>query len=148
MPGGSTLSSSIQVPRNQSVYISSNIQLQCNNSLAISTKWTMKNCTSNCSSSIAFDPSISTTSSELYIPPRTLPIGKYELTLTVTMIVSSNLTSSLSLYVTITPSGIIVNLIQLGTSMITLGYQQNLTLNPGLYSIDLDGYIFNASVNS
>jgi hypothetical protein len=30
--------------------------------------------------------------------------------------------------------------------MITLGYQQNLTLNPGLYSIDLDGYIFNASV--
>jgi hypothetical protein len=26
--------------------------------------------------------------------------------------------------------------------------QQNLTLNPGLYSIDLDGYIFNASVNS
>jgi hypothetical protein len=64
------------------------------------------------------------------------------------MIVSSNLTSSLSLYVTITPSGIIVNLIQLGTSMITLGYQQNLTLNPGLYSIDLDGYIFNASVNS
>jgi hypothetical protein len=108
----------------------------------------MKSCTSNCSSPIQFDPSISTTFSELYIPPRTLPIGKYELTLTVTMIISSNLTSSLSSYVTITPSGIIVNLIQLGTSMITLGYQQNLTLNPGLYSIDLDGYIFNASVNS
>jgi hypothetical protein len=64
------------------------------------------------------------------------------------MIVSSDLTSSLSAYVTINPSGIIVNLIQLGTPMITLGYQQNLTLNPGLYSIDLDGYIFNASVSS
>jgi len=64
------------------------------------------------------------------------------------MIVSSDLTSSLSAYVTINPSGIIVNLIQLGTPMITLGYQQNLTVNPGLYSIDLDQYIFNPSVSS
>jgi hypothetical protein len=58
-----------------------------------------------------------------------------------------NLTSSSSIYVRITPSGITANLVQLGTSMITSGYQQNLTLNPGNYSIDLDGYQLNASVS-
>ncbi len=80
----------MQLQRNQGFYISSNIQLKYNNSLAISTKWTIKNCTSNCSSQIQFDPSISTTFSELYISARTLPIGNYELTLTVTLIVSSH----------------------------------------------------------
>ena len=57
--------------------------------------------------------------SELYIPGRTLSYGLYELTLNVTMVNMSNLTSSSSVYVQITPSGIIANLIQYGTSMIT-----------------------------
>ena len=63
------------------------------------------------------------------------------------MINSSNLTSSSSAYVKITQSNIIVNLIQLGTSMITRGYQQDLLLDPGTYSIDPDQVPFDATVS-
>jgi hypothetical protein len=49
--------------------------------------------------------------------------------------------------VRITPSGITANLVQLGTSMITSGYEQDLLLNPGSYSVDLDGNVFNESVS-
>lgn len=52
----------------------------------------------------------------------------------------------MSAYVRINPSGITANLIRLGTSMITRGHDQDLQLNPGLYSSDSDGYPFNASV--
>jgi len=64
------------------------------------------------------------------------------------MNVSPNTVSSNSVYVKITPSGIIANLVQYGTSMITSGHNQNLLLDPGTFSVDLDGYIFNATVNS
>jgi hypothetical protein len=57
------------------------------------------------------------------------------------------LKTSLSIYVEITPSVIIVNLVQLGTSMITRGRQQDLVLDPGTYSIDLDENVLNASVS-
>ena len=88
-----------------------------------------------------------TTSSELYLPSGTLPFGLYQLTLMVTMNISSDLTRSASAYVQINPSGITANLVPLGTSMITSGADQDLQLNPGLYSLDLDGKQFNASVN-
>ncbi len=63
------------------------------------------------------------------------------------MISSLNLISSSSAYVQIIPSGISANLLQYGTSMITRGYQQNLTLDPGTFSVDLDENIFNAAVS-
>ena len=138
----------MQFRRNQDFYISSNIQLNCNNSLSIITKWSINNCTSgNCSSPIQIDQSVSTTFSELYIPARTLPYGIYQLKLTVTMVVSPHITAFSSAYVKITPSGITANLVQYGTSMITRGHQQDLILDPGTYSADPDGYIFNATVN-
>jgi hypothetical protein len=147
IPGGSTLVSPIQSQRNQDFLMSSFVQLKCSNSLATNTKWIIKNCTSsNCSFQIQLDQSIITTYNELYIPARTLPIGIYELTLTVTMNASPDLTSSSSAYIQITSSGITVNLVQFGTSMITSGYQQNLTIDPGSFSIDLDGNVFNATV--
>ena len=94
------------------------------------------------------DPSVSTTFSEVFLPAGTLAIGVYELTLTVTMVKSPELSSSLSAYVRIIRSGIQTNLIQLGTSMIVRGYEQNVTLDPGSFSVDLDGDVFNGSVSS
>ncbi|UJR17142.1 hypothetical protein I4U23_004038 [Adineta vaga] len=44
-----------------------------------------------------------------------------------------------------TTQDIVVNLIQLGTTIITNGYEQDLLLNPGAFSVDLDGFVFNAS---
>ena len=63
------------------------------------------------------------------------------------MSASSILTSSKSVYASIAPLGITANLVLLGTSMITSGSNEDLQLNPGLYSVDLDANQFNASVN-
>ena len=60
---------------------------------------------------------------------------------------AANLTASASAYVKISPSGIIAILLAYGTSTITQGYEQDLTLEPGRYSVDLDGNIFNGSVS-
>jgi hypothetical protein len=148
IPGSSSLSSPLQFRRNQDFYISSYIQLNCNNSLAITTQWTIYNLLSTGLFPIQLDQSVMTTFSELYIPTRTLAYGIYQLKLTVTMSASSSLTSSSSAYVQITQSGITANLLQLGTSMITRGFQQDFILDPGSYSVDRDGYTFNATVSN
>ena len=92
------------------------------------------------------DKKIVLTNSELYIPSNTLPYGIYQFNLTVTMINYSNLKNSSSIYIQISPSGITANLVQLGTSVVTNRYEQNLTLNPGNYSIDPDRNQFNTTV--
>ncbi|CAF1293793.1 unnamed protein product, partial [Adineta steineri] len=145
IPAQSTLSSPMSYRRSQDFSISSMIQFNCNGSLSTTKKWTIKNCTSICSFQIQLNSKISTTVSELYIPSRTLDYGIYELTLTVTMIESLDLKSSASAYVRITATGITANLVQLGTSMITRGSQQDLQLNPGAYSVDPDQNSFDAS---
>ncbi len=83
----------------------------------------------------------------MYIPAKTLSYGIYELTLTVTMVDSPSLTTSSSIYVQITPSNILANLLQYGTSMITSGHEQDLKFDPGVYSVDPDENVFNASVS-
>jgi hypothetical protein len=147
IPSTSSLTSPLQFQRSQDFFISSSLQLNCNSSLSTITKWTINNCTSNCSSQIQIGQMIITRFSELFIPARTLNYGTYQLILTVTMIAAPHLFSSASAYVKITPSTIIVNLIQFGTSMITRGYQQDLLLDPGTYSVDPDSTTFNASVS-
>lgn len=140
------LPSPIQFRRTQDFYISSSIELGCDISLAIVTQWTIINCTLNCSNSVVLDPTVFTTFSELYIPSRTLPFGIYQLMLTVSMVAQPRQMASAFTYVQITPSGITANLVQYGTSMITRGHDQDLILNPGIHSIDLDGNMLNASV--
>jgi hypothetical protein len=63
------------------------------------------------------------------------------------MVGLSWLTTSSSVYVQITPSGITANLVQLGTSMITSGHEQDLKFDPGTYSVDPDENVFNSSVS-
>ena len=83
---------------------------------------------------------------ELFVPARSLDFGLYQIKLTGTMTISSQLTTSAVTHVNIIPSPITVNLLQLGSSMITHGQQQTLTLDPGSYSIDPDSTLFDASV--
>jgi hypothetical protein len=83
---------------------------------------------------------------ELFVPARSLDYGLYQITLTVAMTFSSQLVTSAVTYVSIIPSPVTVNLLQLGSSMITHGQQQTLTLDPGSYSIDPESALFNASV--
>ena len=60
---------------------------------------------------------------------------------------SLNLTSTISAFVTVIASNITANLVRYGTSMITRGRSQDLTLDPGSFSVDPDGNVFNASVS-
>ena len=147
IPGGSTLLNPLRFRRSQDFYIISIIELNCNDSTLTNKQWIIKNCTTNCLNTIQLDSTIQTTSSELYIPARTLSFGTYELELTVTMSKYSWLKAVSSVYVQITPSGITANLVQLGTSMITSGHEQDLKLDPGTYSVNPDENTFDTSVN-
>jgi len=139
----------IQFRRSQDFYISSNLELNCADSLSIITKWTISShCNSTCSVQVQLDEAVITMFSELFIPARTLAYGIYELKLIVTMIASPTLTSSASAYVKIIASDIMPNLVQYGTQMITHGNQQDLILDPGTFSVDPDATTFNASVSN
>lgn len=148
IPGQSNLTSPFQYRRSQDFFISSMIQLNCDISLLTKIQWTIKNCTStSCSYPINLNDKVITTLSELYIPSRTLNYGIYELICTVTMTAVPSLKSSSSVFVQITATGITANLVQLGTSMITRGNNQDLLLDPGTFSVDPDEDFFDASVS-
>ncbi|UJR07107.1 hypothetical protein I4U23_011395 [Adineta vaga] len=131
--------------QDEDLYIHSLIEFLCNTSLSFTVQWTILNCSLNCTNSIHLDPSIKTTLTDLSIPARTLSYGIYELILSVRTANFSNSTIASSVYVRIILSEIQANLIQYGTSMITRGREQDLEMNPGLYSINPDENIFNAT---
>jgi len=146
IPESNTFETAYQYRRSQEFYILSTIKINCNKSLSTKKIWKIRNYSTIGSSDIDFDKKVSKSSSELFIPSNTLPYGIYQFELTVEMIEDESLVDSSSVYVEINPSGVTVNLVPLGTSVVTVGHQQNLTLNPGNYSKDLDGFEFNASV--
>ncbi|CAF3639039.1 unnamed protein product [Rotaria sp. Silwood1] len=117
----------------------------CTASLSVITQWEIFNCTSTCSLQANIDRSVITTLSELLIPAQTLAYGLYKLKLTVKMIASPDLNSSAIVYVKINPSNITANLIKFGTSMIIWSQEQDLTLDPGTFSVNPDETTFNAS---
>ncbi|CAF1687698.1 unnamed protein product, partial [Adineta ricciae] len=116
IPGQSSLVSPLQYRRSQDFSITSMTVFNCSGSLSTITKWTITNCTSICSDQLQMDQTITTTSSELYIPAKTLGYGIYKLTLNITMADAPSLKSSSSVYVQIIQSDITVNFIQLALS--------------------------------
>ena len=133
IPSDTTLSNSRKHRRSEDFYIESIIEIKCNDSISLKKQWIIKNCTSF---------------SELHIPARTLPFGIYEFQLTVTLNKNPSLKTTSSIYIEIIPSNLITaNLVQFGISMITIGYEQNLKLDPGTYSINPDKNTFDSSVS-
>jgi hypothetical protein len=134
--------------KSDSFHISSHIDVNCSISLSMHMEWTIKRCVSTCSTSILLYPSsLVTTNSELFIAARSLDYGLYELTLTVTMFVSSRLNTSSSVYVQIDLSDMVANIFPLGTSSVTSSHNIDLVLDPGTHSMDPDSQTFNASVS-
>ena len=132
------------VRRSQPFSISSNVLINCSASLATLKRWTVFKCNPQCTIPVLIQGS--TTLGELFVAARSLDYGVYQIKLTVTMTLSSQLTASAVTYVSIIPSPVTVNLLQLGSSVITRGQQQTLTIDPGSYSTDPDSTFFNASV--
>lgn len=138
VPGATTRESRLQVRRSQDFYISADVKRFCARTPPVTSAWTMSNCSaSNCTSMMLIQK-IHSKPSELYIPPRTLDYGIYAFNLTVVILDDNNITASEVSYVEVSVSGITANLVPLGTSMVTHGRQQNLTLDPGSYSADPD----------
>lgn len=133
----SSNSSIIEYKLTDDIYISSNIETNCAQIYPIDYQWTID----NGSTLMKFvDENIKTTLKEIYIPSKTLTYGTYQFQLTVTIIASSNLTSSELINIKIVrPQKIIVNLIEYGLSEITFGLNQELLLEPEKYSIDTHG---------
>ena len=134
--------------KSEDLYVSSYTQLTCMVFFSMTTVWSVKLCSGNCSILFHQAPTVITESSELFIPANLLPYGTYQLTFTVTIIASSNTTLSILTYVTIGPSNPIVNPIIFGTSMNSHGHRVDLTLDLPLFSIDPDVESLDASVSS
>ena len=148
IPSDTTLSNSRKHRRSEDFYIESIIEIKCNDSISLKKQWIIKNCTSTCLHSIILDSTVETSFSELHIPARTLPFGIYEFQLTVTLNKNPSLKTTSSIYIEIIPSNLITaNLVQFGISMITIGYEQDLKLDPGTYSINSDENTFDSSVS-
>jgi hypothetical protein len=141
------LTTPAQFYRSEEFYISSYIEVNCIASLAIITQWEIFSCNSTCSLKANVVQSVITNLSELFIPARTLAYGLYKLKLTVTMIASPDLISSAFVYVKINQLNIMPNLVKFGTSMITIGQDQDLTLDPGTFTINSDESTFNKNVS-
>ena len=143
IPSGSTFINPLKFHRSQDFHIVSLIELNCNYPTSIESQWILK----NNSNFISFDSQIETTFSDLFIPSKKLPFGIFQFELTITLSRYPTVKSSSSVYVEITPSNIIPNLVELGTSIITSGFEQNLKLDPGTYSIDPDQVTFDSTVS-
>ncbi|UJR18466.1 hypothetical protein I4U23_005372, partial [Adineta vaga] len=134
-------SSPIQIVRSRDFYILSNIKLNCSKFRSqIKSEWKIENNRNEYKTNL-----INLIRTDLYIPPFILPYGIYKFTLSIQMISSPTIQSSKSIYIQINPTGITANLVPLGTSMITSGYEQDLQLNPGNYSKDQDDFPFNST---
>ncbi|UJR16760.1 hypothetical protein I4U23_003660 [Adineta vaga] len=135
----------LEYQRDEEIFLSSFVEFNCDKPFFVYPKWTISNFSHDISLNSLF---IETTYQDLYIPPSTLSVGRYHIKLTVSTSILSNIISSKPIFIHIVPSGISLNIIPHGLLMITHGYQQDLQLNPGKYSVDHDGYPFNANVSS
>ena len=87
-------------------------------------------------------------STELYVSGRTLDYGIQQFTFNVNVSDFPVMNASQPIYVEITKSNIMVNLVPYGTSVITSGYRKDLKLDPGSYSTNPDSPQFIAHVNA
>lgn len=136
-----------QLRRNEDFYVTSHIHFNCTENSSTSTTWIVSSCPSTCSEEAQLNQSIETANNDLFIPAQTLNYGRYELKLTVTPIALPALTTTSLVHIEIFPTGIITNLLPFVMSKITHHYRQDLILNPGKYSIDLNAITFDSTVS-
>lgn len=139
-----TLYKTIEISKSQYFYMSSTVKIDCNESIFITSKWTIH----RCNRTIEYPQLLTNKSGELFIPPRTLEFGFYEIKLIVTINNRVDLSTEAKLYLNVIRSNVIVRLIPSEVSLVTHRYGQNLKLDPGSFSIDPDSDSFNANVTS
>lgn len=132
----------MEIRRSEHFSISSTFNVNCVSNLKTAIEWTIEQCSDSLCSirrSIQGINSLSLTLSELYIPARFFEYGIYRFTL-------NAFNSSMSIYVKIISSSILVRLMPFNVMTIRQGQQQSLMLDPGSYSIDPDRISFQQTV--
>lgn len=128
--------------RNENLYISSEIEVACSQSVPIITEWTIVNYLNE----NELNQSVEMSQPDLFIPAQTLSYGLYKVELTVAMMDDPSVNSSSVLYIEISRSTIDVSLIAFDTSMIRHDYRDDLVLDPGRFSFDRNGVMSNEEV--
>lgn len=132
--------------RSKMFYLTSITYFSCN-TLSYSFKYTWSVSRTDIVKTIGLTSNPTWQSSELVIQSNTLDYGSYKFSLNLTAVafgdksLQTTTTISISRLIQIVPTGIVVNAIRNGISSVLIGLQQNFTLNPALYSSDLDNVI-------
>jgi hypothetical protein len=145
IPSALSLSTLVKFGRNQALYLTSNIQINCSQFTSIKINWMILICSSTCSNQVELDSSIDITSNDLFIPIQTLSKGLYEFKLTITINDSPTLTSSSSVFIEIIQSNLITSFVPFSSSMIIHDYSQDLILDPWKYSRNLNTISFDTN---
>ena len=146
-PRGSSSFAPLQFVRSDDVYISSSIAWDCTAPTTVLTLWKVEQCVSNCLTTIEWNVTFNTISSEFFVPAFTLPVGLYQLTLTIRTASSMLPSASASAFVQITAVDVVASLMYFSTSLISTAHDVDLILDPGRFSIDPEQSTFNASVS-
>ena len=99
-----------------------------------------------CSNVLQLDQSIELSGKDLLIGAEILSSGVYKVELIVTMVDDPLLSSSAFTYIEITRSIVMINLISFNATKIEQNIEENLTLNPGEFSVQLDQSRINKNV--
>lgn len=133
-----TLSSPAQIFRSSMFSLVTITYFGCNLTYTQANKWTLTRV--DILASIDLTPNPTSTQSELVLQANTLAYGTYEFTYKVSISTQNmmSLTSSISTYIQIIPSGLAVFALENGISTLLIGFGQTQILNPSLYSFDFD----------
>ena len=132
--------------RSKLFMLSTTTYFSCNFTYTINNKWSSSlivNSTYLIKTDLTSNPTWQSTS--LVIQPNSLAYGLYAFNfqVNVTIVKATNifLSNNITTYVQINPTGLVVYGLQNGVSGLLVGAQQSFSLNPALYSLDLDSLI-------
>lgn len=137
---------------NQDISLSAENEIDCQNSYSLHRLWTVAQCsisTKSCSI-INLQSDIRVTDNDFIIPAKRFSLGIYKIELTVQLITASDTyVSSSAIYIQIVPSSLIfVFVTKSKTTLMTIGKNQDLLLEPASYSVDGDGNSIKINVRS
>jgi len=135
-------SSYLKFTRNQNVYISLATTYNCTVSIIPRSIWKIFKSSNQTEST----PSFETSENDLFIPARTLSFGIYKVELTATTPVDPAKASFVT-YIEICQSNIFIHFFPFQATTITHHYTEDLILNPGEYSFQINEISFHKEVN-
>ena len=145
-PQGSSLTNPLDYLYNEDIYIDSNVTLKCDRDVRTALRWTIINHSPNKLEQTSLIFSFELATKQLLIPAFSLYNGIYELKFILNVFDVRTWTASSSVYIRISRSDLVTNLLSTTATNVKHNYEKALELNPGKYSIDLRALEFHPKV--